>query len=249
MVTPGVVGHVDPVCVVALRRTARRGIDSPTLLEMTDLALSGLRCPQVADSKADRFVVDPGGPQDVAVSEVNVTVTHERRGTVSVGWRYLPLAIAILAVGAALSVSSLGSSRRAAAAAPRSCVTDAGYGGLGARVSAFDPNNDNSTGPAGPTPGTAWYVVTAIARGCVTSFSVQDGGSPPLSARDLLSLVSHPYLPRDAKRIVNQETCAVWRSAALRRATGRSFASATAVAQVGGIPGRAEIRATSSPRC
>jgi hypothetical protein len=81
------------------------------------------------------------------------------------------------------------------------------------------------------------------------AFSVQDGAWPPLTARALLLLVSHPYLPRDAKQLVNVESCAVWKSAALQRATGRQYARATAVAQAGSIPGRAEIEATSNPNC
>jgi hypothetical protein len=67
--------------------------------------------------------------------------------------------------------------------------------------------------------------------------------------RDLLFLVSHPYLPGDAKRVAAMGACAVWRSATLRRVTGRAYATATAVAQVGSTPGRAQIEATSKPAC
>ena len=70
-----------------------------------------------------------------------------------------------------------------------------------------------------------------------------------MTARYLLLLISYPYLPRDAKRVVSTGTCAVWRSAALRRATGRAYATATAVAQVGSMPGRAQIETTTKPRC
>jgi hypothetical protein len=124
-----------------------------------------------------------------------------------------------------------------------------GYGGLGARASAFSANNNGSTRPSEPTPGTAWYAVTGTARGCVTEFAVQDGGSPPVSARYLLLLVSYPYLPRDARRVVNTETCAAWESAALGRATGKRYATATAIGQVGSMPGRAQIETTVGPRC
>ena len=117
-------------------------------------------------------------------------------------------------------------------------------------MSDFDPNNNNSTGPAGPSPGTAFYAVTATSRGCVTAFAVQDSTTPPLTARDLLFLVSHPYLPGDAKQLVNTPSCAVWKSTALKRATGRAYARATAIVQVGSIiPGTAEIEATSNSTC
>jgi hypothetical protein len=40
-------------------------------------------------------------------------------------------------------------------------AADRGYwpciGGLDGRVSAFDANHNDSTGPAEPTPGAAWY--------------------------------------------------------------------------------------------
>lgn len=182
-----------------------------------------------------RRIVDSPGREEVVSAKVYVTVTDERRGAVSTGWRRLALAIAILATAAVLLVTSLpsGRGRGRSSSAPvsrlattarstqlpptastssTSCVDAAGYGGLGGRASAFDANNNDSTGPAEPSPGTAWYVVTATARGCVTAFSVQDGASPPLTGRDLLFLVSHPYLPRGAKQLVNTNSCAVWKS-------------------------------------
>ncbi len=204
------------------------------------------------------------------MAEVRVTVTDEDRGAVGAGWRYLLLAVAALALGAVLTVTGLGSGRGrgpssttpisssparthrgqvSSGVASSRCVDAAGYGGLGGRASAFDADNNNSTGPAEPTPGPAWYVVTATARGCITAFSLQDEGSPPLTARDLLFLVSHPYLPPDARRIVSADTCAVWKSGSLRRATGRAYAMATAVGQRRSSPGRAEIGVTSLPDC
>jgi hypothetical protein len=65
----------------------------------------------------------------------------------------------------------------------------------------------------------------------------------------LLILVSHPYLPGDAKQVVDTHGCAVWKSTALKRATGRAYAQATAIAQAGSIPGRAQIEATSNSTC
>jgi hypothetical protein len=226
----------------------------------------------VEHPKVDRVVVDPGRHEDVTVTEVYYTVTEEGGGEASVGWRSLGLAIALFATAVVLSVTVLGSDRspgrassagstlpatgrsaqvsRPAAATPsHACVNTAGYGGLGARASAFSANNNASTGPAEPTPGTAWYAVTATERGCVTAFSLQDGGAPPVTARYLLLLVSYPYLPRDARRVVNLGTCAVWNSATLRRATGKAYATATAIAQVGSMPGRAQIETTVRPSC
>jgi hypothetical protein len=91
--------------------------------------------------------------------------------------------------------------------------------------------------------------VTAAAKGCVIAFAVQDSSTPPLTARDLLVLVSHPYLPGDAKQVVNTDRCAVWKSAALKRATGRAYAQATAIAQAGSVAGRGQIEATADPTC
>jgi hypothetical protein len=116
-------------------------------------------------------------------------------------------------------------------------------------VNDFDANNDNSTGPAGPSPGPAFYVVTRSVRGCVTAFAVQDFTGPPVTTSDLLFLVSHPYLPRDAKQLIRLPSCAIWKSVALERATGQAYAEATASAQVGQIPGRAQLQATSNPGC
>jgi hypothetical protein len=170
-------------------------------------------------SKFDRFIADPAGHEQDVSAEVYVTVTDEGRRAVLISWRYLALAIALFATAAAVLVTSLKTGERrghsssarltsvpraarstqvppAASTSASSCVEAGGYGGLGARVSAFDANNNDSTGPAQPSPGTAFYVVTATGRGCVTAFAVQDSTTPPLTARDLLVLVIHPFLPR-----------------------------------------------------
>jgi len=130
-----------------------------------------------------------------------------------------------------------------------SCITTNGYGGLGGSEDAFDANNDNSTGAAGPTPGAAWYQVVGTAGGCVTAYSVQDSATPPLAARDMLVLVSRGYLPGDAEPVVNTGSCEVWKSTALQHAVGVLFAKATAVAQAGSVPGTARIESTSSSTC
>jgi hypothetical protein len=188
-----------------------------------------------------------GDDQDGS-AELHLIVTDEGRGAVSTAWRYFTIATVLAAAGATVLVTSLGRGAGASTSAAN-CVGAPGYGGLGARLSAFDPNNNNSTGPAGPSPGTAFYTVTGTVRGCVTAFVVQDSTTPPLTARDLLILVSHPYLPGDAKQVVSTHSCAVWRSSALRRATGRAYARATAGAQARSVPGKAEIEATSNSTC
>jgi len=134
-------------------------------------------------------------------------------------------------------------------AGSKSCISTNGYGGLGARETAFDANNDNSTGPAEPTPGAAWYQVIATNRGCVTAYTVQDSSTPPLAARDMLVLVSRGYLPKDAEQVASSNSCAMWKSAVLKRATGMLYAKATAIAQAGSMPGTAGMEATSDSTC
>jgi hypothetical protein len=219
--------------------------------------------------KRGRFIADSSQHEQDVSAEAYVIVTDEDRPAVSIGRRYLAFAIAILAIAAAVVVSSLtlggGRSSAPAAAASRraestqvpsaastsaaSCVAAPGYGGLGGRLSAFNANNNDSVGQAGPSPGTDLYMVTATARGCVAAIAVQDSATPPLTARALLVLVSHPYLPDDARRVMNTASCGVWRSAALKRATGRAYARATAVAQAGSRAGTAQIEATSDSTC
>lgn len=198
-------------------------------------------------SDSDRFIADASGHEHEVSAEVHVIVADEGRRGVSMRWRFLASAIAIFAAAAAISVTSLESGGASTSAS--SCIDVGGYGGLGGRMSAFDANNNDSTGAAGPSSGTAFYVVTATARGCVTAFAVQDSTSPPLTARALLGLVSRPYLPGDAKRVVDTDSCAVWKSRALVRATGRAYARATATAQAGDIPGTARIAATGHSAC
>jgi hypothetical protein len=201
---------------------------------------------------------------EIETLEISVTKIDEDRRPIRRGWKHGVGGIVLLALAAALVLvavlvhggrsRSTTTARSAQSLAPASmsamtCVDAAGYGGLGARVNDFDANNNNSTGPSEPSPGTAWYDVTGTARGCVTAFSVRDSSSPRLSARDLLTLVSRPYLPLDAKPLVYRNACALWQSATLEQATGRGYARALAVAQTSGVPGWAEIAATSSPTC
>lgn len=220
----------------------------------------------------DRFIADPSDREEEGSAEVHLIVTDAGHRAVSIRWRYLALAAAIFGAAAAILVTSLksgdgraGSSSASLVSVPRSarptqvgalaspsgssCVDAGGYGGFGARVSSFDPNNNDSTDPAGPSPGTAFYVVTATEKGCVTGFAVEDSTTPPLTARDLLVLVSHALLPGDANQVMHSDSCAVWRSRALTRATGRAYARATAIAGSGSVPGTAEISASSNSAC
>jgi hypothetical protein len=208
-------------------------------------------------SEFDRFIADSSGQEQEVSAEVYLTVTDEGRCRAAlVRWRYLALAITIFAAAAAMLATTreLGrprgrSSSASVASATAACVDVGGYGGLGARVRAFDANNDESTGPGGPSPGTAFYVVTATARGCVTGFAVQDSTTPPQTARGMLILVSHPFLPSDTKQVVDTDRCVVWKSRALMRATGRAYARAIVIAQAGNIPRTAEIAVTSDSSC
>jgi hypothetical protein len=130
-----------------------------------------------------------------------------------------------------------------------SCISRRGYGGLGASTDLFDANNNNTTGPAEPTPGAAWYQVIGVEGGCVTGYEVVDSAAPPLRAKDLLDLV-RPYLPGDAKQVASTGNCAVWRSASLLRAIGVSYAKAIAIPQIGSIrSGSAQMKATSGSTC
>jgi hypothetical protein len=223
-------------------------------------------------SESDRFIAGSSSHEQEVSAEVYLIVTEgDRCRAVLVSWRYLALAIAIFAAAAAIvasrefgrprgrsssaSVTSARPSARSIQVPPAaltpaaSCVDVGGYGGLGARVSAFDANNNESTGPGGPSPGNAFYVVTATAKGCVTAFAVQDSSTPPLTARGLLVLVSHPLLPSDTKQVADTDRCVVWKSRALMRATGRAYARATAIVQAGSVPGTAQIAATSDSSC
>jgi hypothetical protein len=185
-------------------------------------------------------------------------LANRRRGgyLAPIRWIVVAIATTALAAGCGSSGERSGTSSAAlaagpaqAAAAASSCITRSGYGGLGASARLFDANNNNSTEPAGPTPGAAWYLVNATLRGCVAAYSVQDSAAPPLRSHDMLDLVS-PYLPDDAKPIVTTPNCVVYRSAELEHALGLPYAKATALAQIGSLrKGFAQVRATTDSAC
>lgn len=82
-----------------------------------------------------------------------------------------------------------------------------------------------------------------------TPFAVKDSGSPPTGAPYRLLLVSHPYLPRDAKQLMHYDRCAVSRRAALERAIETLYARGVADAHGEVLPGRAKLQATKYPMC
>lgn len=140
------------------------------------------------------------------------------------------------------------------------CVDAGGYNGLGARIGKFEMNYTGSMGPSGPAARNWTYEVTGTARRCVTALSVQNLSTPQPTRRRLLLLVSNAYFPRDAKKLVNTDSCVLWKSAALQRATGRPYAMAVVVpeagsaaatrgAVAGSVPASTEIQATSVPTC
>jgi hypothetical protein len=139
--------------------------------------------------------------------------------------------------------------RVAASAAASLCVTAPGFGGLGGRAASFDANNNGTVGPAGPSPGTAWYEVLNTRRGCVVAYSVQESATPPLRPRQMLSLVSRTYLPEDAERVARGDSCIVWKSPTLKAAVGVPYARAVAAAQTASLPGIAVIEASPSSSC
>lgn len=155
----------------------------------------------------------------------------------------------LVAVGVISLVAACGGSRSSSTSIRAACIAGNGYGGLGGRADAFDANNNDSPGPSGPTPGTAWYEVTHTEQSCVTAFMVRDTERPELGTRQLLFMVSHPYLPKDAKQVAKSASCMVWKSLALQHATGLLYAKATAVAQAGIVPGSAQLVATSDASC
>jgi hypothetical protein len=129
------------------------------------------------------------------------------------------------------------------------CVTAPGFGGLGARATSFDANNNGSVGPAGPSPGTAWYEVRGTRRGCVVAYSVQESATPALRPHQMLSLVSRTYLPSDAQLVARGDSCIVWKSPMLKAAVGAPYARAVADAQTASLPGIALIEASRSSSC
>ncbi len=104
------------------------------------------------------------------------------------------------------------------------------------------------TAPSQPVMGIAWYEVIDTIHGCVTGYAVREFARPPLGASDILFLVDGINLPDDKRQISSTSSCAVWKSEALKRATGYLYANGTAIAQSGtSAPAEARIALGSSP--
>jgi hypothetical protein len=161
--------------------------------------------------------------------------------------------VVVLVAFAFLAGCGGGSPRRVSSSAARtagsSCVRSPGYGGLGARVALFSPNNNGIVGRAGPTPGAAWYQVLDATRGCVLAYSVQESTTPPIRASQMLDLVSRTYLPFDAQRVARDSRCIVWRSKMLKAAVGAPYARAKAAAQSAGYAGHALVETSWDSTC
>lgn len=126
------------------------------------------------------------------------------------------------------------------------------YGGIGASVSAFKASNPTAANgpPASYQDGIAFFEIKGNAHGCVSEYTITESTTPTQSARDLLSLVGGIGLPDDAHQLVNQDTCAVWSSASLKRATGHPFAVGfVEVAPEGEATGIVDMAAGDSPKC
>lgn len=127
------------------------------------------------------------------------------------------------------------------------CISGGDYGGLGASEADFRQHND-MTAPTEPVMGIAWYEVTDTVRGCVTGYTVRAFARTSLRASDILFLLDGIALPDDKQQVTSTSSCAVWKSEALRRATGYLYANGTAIAQSGtSAPAEAHIALRSDP--
>jgi len=131
-------------------------------------------------------------------------------------------------------------------------VADQSYGGIGASVNAF--KNSNPTAASGPPAsyqdGIAFYEIKDTVHGCVSEYTITESTTPTQSARDLLFLVSGIGLPDDAHQLVDQNTCAVWSSGSLKKATGHLYAVGfVEVVPEGDETGIVDMSAGDSPTC
>ena len=125
-------------------------------------------------------------------------------------------------------------------------------GGIGASVSAF--KNSNPTAANGPPAtyqdGIAFYEIKNSVHGCVSEYTITESTTPTQSARDLLFLVGGIGLPDDANQLVDQNTCAVWSSRTLKKATGHLYAVGfVEVVPEGDETGIVDMSAGDSPKC
>lgn len=108
--------------------------------------------------------------------------------------------------------------------------------------------------------GLAAVVLAAVVVLLVSGLSSSGGHSQPATpprlssklspgARNLLLLVSHPYLPHDVKQLLKHDLCASSRSGAFERGVETEYARAVLGASGESLPGRAQLQATRYPRC
>lgn len=126
------------------------------------------------------------------------------------------------------------------------------YGGIGASDSAFRTSNPTAANgpPASYQVGIAFYEIKDHVRGCVSEYTITESTTPTQSARDLLSLVGGIGLPNDARQLVDQDTCAVWSSDRLKKATGHQYAVGfVEVVPEGEATGIVDMSVGDSPKC
>jgi len=126
------------------------------------------------------------------------------------------------------------------------------YGGIGASVSAFKNSNPTAANgpPASYQDGIAFYEIKDSVHGCVSEYTITESTTPMQSARDLLFLVGGIGLPDDAHQLLDQNTCAVWSSGSLKKATGHLYAVGfVEVAPEGDATGIVDMSAGDSPKC
>lgn len=131
-------------------------------------------------------------------------------------------------------------------------VAGQAYGGIGASVSAFKTSNPTAANgpPASYQDGIAFYEIKGNVQGCVSEYTITESTTPTQSARELLFLVDGISVPNDAHQLVDQNKCAVWSSAALKKATGHQYAVGfVEVMPEGDATGIVDMSATDSPRC
>jgi hypothetical protein len=131
-------------------------------------------------------------------------------------------------------------------------VAGQSYGGIGASVNAFKNSNPTAANgpPASYQDGIAFYEIKDSVHGCVSEYTITESTTPTQSARDLLFLVSGIGLPDDAHQLVDQNTCAVWSSGSLKKATGHLYAVGfVEVVPEGDETGIVDMSAGDSPTC
>jgi hypothetical protein len=90
----------------------------------------------------------------------------------------------------------------------------------------------------------------ATKHGCVSEYTITESTTPPQSSRDLLSLEAGISLPNDAQALVNQNSCEVWSSASLKKATGEPYAVGyVEVPPDGDSTGIVDMSVSSSSQC